>query len=147
MQSKTQSVAKRLVAVYVLAIVVLAGIVIASLNGVLTSRGFGVAGFSFMVCFALIFTMVLRQPKLGANNADNYPSDPAPAADSIPRQRTVRKIRQLQFLVAVLIFCLIYGLWNGRHGPVPPIVVGCVMNLAFTAGALLAIRQLQKNLK
>jgi hypothetical protein len=128
-------------------IIVLAGLAIAFVNKALTPQGLGVAFLVFAIGLSTAFYLIFRRMSLAVRDVDRNAYAVAPAMDSAARKRTVRQIGRLRFMVALFVFCLFFALWEERHGPYVPLLVGCVINLVFTTGMVLAIRRLQKNLE
>ena len=56
-------------------------------------------------------------------------------------------IWELRGIIAFLVFCLIYGSWENRNGPLLPMLTAVIINLCITAAFARALYQLQKSTK
>lgn len=129
------------------AILAIAGIAIAFVMQTLSPREFSVAVLVLMAAMFVAFLLVFRRMRTLARASDQGSAEIIQPLDAVARKRIVRQIRRLQIMVALFVFCLLWGIWTERHGPYLPVVVGCVMNLAFVTGMVLTIRRLRKTLE
>lgn len=151
MQSVNQS-ALRLLRVYYFASIAISmiamfGLAIAFVNKLLTPRELGAAMLVLMMGLFVFFYFLFRRTRFALRDPRSERNDGRLVMGPAEKERVVRLIRRLKVAVVFLVFCLIVGLWQGRYGPIWPVVVGCLVNLSWTTAALLAIKRLQKNLE
>ena len=97
-------------------------------EGILTPRGFGIAGLLVIFGFAAIWYLMIRA---SARSND---------AGGSPRESTNKTGRGLYFRVAVILALLIFSAWETRGGPWLPRLVGASILILFLIGTVRASR-------
>lgn len=114
------------------------------IEGYLSSRTFAILGLLVMIAgsilFGRLFAEAPRDRVFGIINSDE-------PLDATARRRLSKKVRTYSFYVIVLVCLLILGIWDGRDGPLLPLLLGATVNLALVAGLIAAILEARKRLK
>jgi archaellum biogenesis protein FlaJ (TadC family) len=117
----------------------------AVVSGLLSPREFGIALTS--VCAIGFVVLWVAFVKLRTKEAAAQISDAPPVVlDVATRKRLTRSIRIHKAIIAFFVLCLAGALAESRGAPLVPVMVGVTMNLLWTAGLVLRVRQLQRTL-
>jgi hypothetical protein len=110
---------------------------------ILSPRVFAIVVLISMVAGTAALTVLIK------NARKKFPAAlSAQELDPDRRKRLERSIRSMKVYIALLVFCLIYGLWTTRNetDPLWPRFVGVAINLGLTATFIKAVRNAQKRL-
>jgi hypothetical protein len=111
----------------------------ALVSGFLSPRGFGVAGT--LLCVGGVVVLWIA---LSTHSSKAAAEDVVGTSDETIRKRQIRTIRFYQGWIALLVFCLIFGLSKAGTVPIAPLAVGVVMNLLMIFGCVQSIKRLRR---
>ena len=117
----------------------------AVVSGLLSPREFGIA--LTLVCAIGFGVLWVAFVKLRTKEAAAQISDAPPIVlDVAKRKRITRTIGFYKVGIAFFVLCLVVTLAESGDAPLVPVMIGVTMNLLWTAGLVLRVRQLQRTL-
>lgn len=117
----------------------------AAVSGLLSPRELGIAVIS--VCAIGFVVLWVAFVKIRTKEAATQILDAPPVVlDVARRKRITRSIRFCKAWIALFVLCLIFGLAQSKGAPLGPVMIGVTMNLLWTTGLVLRVRQLKRTL-
>jgi len=124
-------------------------LVMAFLKGILSLRGFGIAGIFISVSGAIALMLIFQSIQKSVKEYRNELGSPDGALDADERERSKRQIRVLKRAIGFMVFALIYGLLETKDYAdfFFPRLIGAAVNLCITGWLIHTLVRAQKNLK
>lgn len=118
-------------------------------KGVLTPRGFAIAGLFYWVAMFAVFYLLIKSLQRSKEDFRREQIAKGIAAESFDREQCVKGIRSVKRLIALFGILFIYGIFSTQGEPPFPRVAGegfDVLILALFTNALLRLRKKLKGL-